>query len=289
MVSIIIPVYNAGAYLEGCVRSILDLKIEKEVIVVDDGSTDNAVDEGRWRIKIIRQENQGVSAARNRGLKEATGEWVWFVDADDIIEPQILAANKKSLISSWREDEALAESSAETVLAARKPRCCSLTTESPENTEKDDGRWKMDDKANFVVTGFAWEENGKMERYGASEGEIPYNLWRCWFRRDVIEKHGLRFTVGRKYAEDQEFILKYLLAVGQRKTVALPELVYHYTVRPGSAMTRPGVKRKQVLDIASVIFAVGWRALLTGNFSKGWAWKELKRLTKTLMVTVERS
>lgn len=236
--SVIIPVYNAAPYLEGCIQSVLDLKIEKEIIVVDDGSTDGGVEGLKFKdeglgIKVIRQTNQGVSAARNAGLKEATGEWVWFVDADD-----------------W------------------------VTFETRNIAELE---------ANFVVTGFVWEEGGVKTHYGASEEEIPYNLWRCWFRRELIEQQGLRFTVGRKYAEDQEFILKYLLAIGIRQTVALPELVYHYTVRPGSAITRKGMKGKQVCDILCVT-ATLWACALKQMRVPKWIWGQTKRLLKTAWV-----
>lgn len=105
--SIIIPVYNVAPYLRECLGSIaaaieqcksksVECKTEVEVICVDDGSTDGSsaiLDEYAerskvqgLRFKVIHQANQGVGAARNRGLEEATGEWVLFLDGDDWLE-----------------------------------------------------------------------------------------------------------------------------------------------------------------------------------------------------------
>ena len=91
-VSIIIPVYNVEEYLGACMKSVLDQSYEDiEVILIDDGSTDfsgNLCDEYARhdkRIKVIHQKNGGLSNARNAGLKNATGEWIVFVDSDDTI------------------------------------------------------------------------------------------------------------------------------------------------------------------------------------------------------------
>ena len=96
-VSIIVPVYNTADYLSACLDSLLAQTYENlEIIIIDDGSTDNspAIIESYAkkdsRIKTIRQKNQGLSGARNAGLKEATGEYVTFVDSDDMIEPSML-------------------------------------------------------------------------------------------------------------------------------------------------------------------------------------------------------
>lgn len=96
-VSIIVPVYNTADYLSACLDSLLAQTYENlEIIIIDDGSTDNspAIIESYAkkdsRIKTTRQKNQGLSGARNAGLKETTGEYVTFVDSDDMIEPSML-------------------------------------------------------------------------------------------------------------------------------------------------------------------------------------------------------
>lgn len=89
--SVIIPTYNYGRYIAEAVRSALGQTLKPfEVIVVDDGSTDDTaevVGEFGDAVKYIRQENAGVSAARNRGVAESSGELIAFLDADDIWEP----------------------------------------------------------------------------------------------------------------------------------------------------------------------------------------------------------
>lgn len=93
LITVVIPVYNVEKYIRKCIDSVISQTYKKlEIILVDDGSTDNC---GRIcdmyakkddRIKVVHKENGGVSSARNRGIKEANGEWIVFVDSDDWIE-----------------------------------------------------------------------------------------------------------------------------------------------------------------------------------------------------------
>ena len=97
--SIIVPVYNGEKTIERCVRSILSQKqVQLELLLIDDGSADKtyalcrSLAEGDSRIRLFHQENAGVSTARNRGLENAVGDFVTFVDADDLLAPGALAA-----------------------------------------------------------------------------------------------------------------------------------------------------------------------------------------------------
>ena len=103
-VSIIVPVYNVEKYLRECLDSISQLKaFSWEAILVDDGSTDisgqicdeYAKQDSRFRV--IHQKNSGVSAARNAGLDAAKGDWIWFVDSDDSINPDFEISNPEVL------------------------------------------------------------------------------------------------------------------------------------------------------------------------------------------------
>jgi glycosyltransferase involved in cell wall biosynthesis len=96
-ISVVISLYNKQAYVERAVASVLQSAYPAhEVIVVDDGSTDDGPQRvsamGDPRVRVIKQPNAGVSAARNRGISEATGDYVAFLDADDYWTPEYLPA-----------------------------------------------------------------------------------------------------------------------------------------------------------------------------------------------------
>lgn len=104
LISVIVPVFNTEAYLNRCLDSIINSKYKKlEIICVNDGSTDRSAEIlERYasidnRIKIIYQDNQGVSAARNKGLEIAMGEYVCFIDSDDWIHKQFFAYLLKAI------------------------------------------------------------------------------------------------------------------------------------------------------------------------------------------------
>ena len=98
MISVIVPVYNVEEYLEECLESIRQQTFtDIEVILVNDGSTDGSREiceqycEKDSRFRLINQENQGQSVARNRGVKESVGQYIMFVDSDDVINTSVLA------------------------------------------------------------------------------------------------------------------------------------------------------------------------------------------------------
>jgi len=104
LVSVIVPIYNVEDCLPGCLDSIVSQRYANlEIILVDDGSTDSSgaiCDEYASRdsrIKVIHQENQGLSGARNSGMEQATGEYVFMPDGDDTIHPQMIYLLHKAL------------------------------------------------------------------------------------------------------------------------------------------------------------------------------------------------
>ena len=109
LVSVVIPVYNVEQYLKECIDSVLNQTYsDYEIILVDDGSTDNSsklcddyltVDN---RIKVIHRENGGLSAARNTGMDAATGDYIYFLDSDDYIESVTL----ERLVHTAKTDDA---------------------------------------------------------------------------------------------------------------------------------------------------------------------------------------
>lgn len=110
LVSIIIPVYNSELYLDECINSILkQTYVNIECILVNDGSKDSSGNICDYykrsdnRVKVIHQDNRGVSSARNRGLKEAKGDWIMFIDSDDWVDIDIVekSLQYESDIISW--------------------------------------------------------------------------------------------------------------------------------------------------------------------------------------------
>ena len=115
--SILLPVFNVGAALDTCLRSILDQAVAGiELVIVDDASTgDDAARIEAWRarrpdvLRVARHaRNQGVAAARNTLLDEARGDWLWFVDPDDVMAPGALAS-LRAIVESGAPDLVLCD------------------------------------------------------------------------------------------------------------------------------------------------------------------------------------
>lgn len=111
--SFIIPAYNIQAYISECIESVLRQKTNDfEIVIVDDGSTDKTADiadeyaKKYKNIKVIHQTNKGNAAAKNRGMREASGTWILFVDGDDILCDDCIAHIEKK-IEDMREDDIL--------------------------------------------------------------------------------------------------------------------------------------------------------------------------------------
>ena len=99
LISVIVPVYNSGQYISSCAESVLmQTYSDIELLLVDDGSEDNSLEicedfcKKDNRIRLIKQEHGGVSAARNLGIEAAEGKYLFFLDSDDTIHPQLLEA-----------------------------------------------------------------------------------------------------------------------------------------------------------------------------------------------------
>jgi len=99
IISVVIPCYNGSAYIDSCVRSVLEQKANSEIIIVDDGSTDDSIDQAKkWMrdyprlMVVLSQANQGPAAARNAGLRMARGKYVCFLDVDDQYIPGFFTA-----------------------------------------------------------------------------------------------------------------------------------------------------------------------------------------------------
>lgn len=107
LISIIVPIYNSVIFLDNCINSIINQSYHNiEIILIDDGSTDNSLNicynykNLDSRIRIFHQKNRGISAARNKGLEMANGEYIAFCDNDDILHPQMIELLYKTIITT---------------------------------------------------------------------------------------------------------------------------------------------------------------------------------------------
>lgn len=230
--SIIIPVYNAAAFLPRCLDSLVGQTYSNlEIICVNDGSTDGSaaiLDEYAAkdaRIKVIHQKNAGVSVARNAGLDVATGEFVTFVDADDWVEQD---AYEKVLACFTEEFDVVC-------FGASVDGSC--TDECKADLER---LLDMRVKGELWVTGFA-------------AAFLNACIWNKVWRRSVIEQSAVRFVEGMRYSEDECFF--YCTLAGVRKLWLMQDKLYHYVQHPMSAMKNDKQLMYRVQDaINGVVF-----------------------------------
>lgn len=217
--SIIVPIYNVEAYLSQCFESLQAQDYtDFEVICVNDGSTDSSREIlSRWesklqQMRVIDQQNGGLSAARNTGLAAATGDYVVFVDSDDWIEPTML----------YR----LAEEANGTDMLCFACRRTDNNTYDALALEQSDG-WSY------------------YNRHALEHREVPFVcVWQRCYRREFLMENGLRFRDGILH-EDNEFTPRACLKAKSVKVI--PDILYNYHVRPGSIMTTRGMKSKESL------------------------------------------
>lgn len=206
LLSVVIPVYNALPYLRKCVGSVCAAPIEDmEVICVDDGSTDGSaalLDElaaANPRVRVVRRANGGVSAARNTGLAEARGEYVAFVDDDDVLEPDYLP----QLLET----------------AGKHPQADCLI-------------------GGFRVSGGAAVENCPVCREpmvadaAVRDLRLTLRVWGRLYRAELIRTHGISFAEDVHFGEDTLF--NYMLFPLCRQIVLCPTTGYTYQTRGDS-------------------------------------------------------
>ena len=214
--SVIIPCYNAERYLPACLNAVLaQSEPDFEVILVDDGSKDGTLAIARdyaardARVTVLHQENAGVSAARNLGLDRAQGEWVTFVDADDLLMPDAFTTM-------------LAAADAETDMVV----CAHETFDETGRTEvfQPETRW-------FARTG---ERRRRAVALRLIEGDSVLNIM-CnkLHRRALIEREGLRLLPGLRLAEDALFNLEAVLC--GRGVTYVNRVTYRYRTHAASA------------------------------------------------------
>lgn len=224
MISVIIPVYNGEKYIQSALGNFRKQTSENfELIFVDDGSTDRSgklldeIKDEKFPVLVFHKENGGVSSARNFGIDQAHGEYIAFVDDDDIITEDFIE-----------------------------------TLEKYGKTEKSDLLLFMQKRVSDEKDCFTEEE--EVSKKEVSKTEILtemvsdpklFSVCTTLFRTAFIKENGLAFPVGCKYYEDYDFLYR-ALALSE-KTVFLHKVMYFYIMRTGSAMNRFSAERIRCL------------------------------------------
>lgn len=212
ILSIIIPAYNAAVYLQPCLDSIFSQEYtDFETIVIDDGSTDNTATllEQYPQVKVIRQENQGMSTARNRGVEEAQGEYILFVDSDDLLTEGALATLASALTG---ED---------------------IIGFNAKKLHEDTGEYSFHPTVREPESCDGWTY---FCRHRLAPTDIHFVcIWQRAYRRQFMLDNNLRFVDGILRAEDDLFTTEALLAARCLKTINA--CLYIYRIRANSITT----------------------------------------------------
>lgn len=218
-ISVIIPVYQAEKYLEKCVESVEKQTFaDWELLLIDDGCTDaspalcDACAKSDDRVRVFHmKKNGGVSNARNLGLAEARGQYVAFLDADDLYEVRALET-----LWSLRE-----QSGADTAACAH----LNLLPDGSKQTE-----WVLPDGVydeQGIREGIVYPLLGDRLKLPVFNGFI----WRYLFSTDIIRKAGLTFEGA--YLEDELFLMEYFC--NAHKLAVTEQPLYRYFLNPASA------------------------------------------------------
>lgn len=208
-ITVIIPVYNSEATIEECINSVLHQSImPQQIIVVDDGSTDNSLDkinkfDNSSLIKIFSQKNQGVSCARNLGLRHVNTKYVTFIDSDDQVKKDYLL----SLLKGYEDH------SVDLVI-------------SGISQIKISGDKKLITNSTYPTGVFA--SNKVLDMLFYNDGQKGY-LWNKLWRVDIIRKYNLKLPKDISMAEDLLFTVNYLKHT--KKVYINNDLNYMYMIR----------------------------------------------------------
>lgn len=236
-ISFIIPVYNVAPYLPKCLDSVLAQTLSDiEVICIDDGSTDNSGEilqnyaTADKRMKIIRQSNQGISAARNIGLKMVCADYVMFVDSDDYIAFDMAEKLYQSMI----------ENNPDVVICSAE--CVNLLPPDASAEVIEWQSWLQPWFDEYV------RPTGIYNVPKTIKDEFISVVWNKLYKTRIIKDYKIEFPLGL-IEEDEYWLWAYMLHC--QKYAFVNERLYFYVQRSGSIMTTRNGKA-QVLDILEI-------------------------------------
>jgi glycosyltransferase involved in cell wall biosynthesis len=234
MLSIVVPVYNVEKYVAECLESLLQLD-DAEIIVVNDGSSDSSLEvivgikQRNKNIKVITQENAGLSAARNAGLMACTGDYVYFVDSDDIVNTLGVGeaysyAKQKSLDITQGHIEVFKDGVFNDRHLFR------------------DARYRENEE---ILNGAKY-----FKKYVRS-GEFPIPVFSNIYKRSYLLKHDLFFLKGVIH-EDVEWVPRVFSMAGD--VAFLNKTICYYRIREGSITNQQMLsKGSRSLDFLIII------------------------------------
>ncbi len=216
LLTIIIPIYNAAQHLEECLESVCAQTYRHlQIILVDNNSTDKSAEickrfaKQDSRILYLFEEQKGVSFARNKGLSHTMGQYICFVDADDLLPPDAL--EKRMALRNEAD-----------LIVTGYVQFCELEAD--------------------LITGFHASDtrcsNRDMIRYTLQNAAFGYQgyLWNKLFRANIIQKHQIRFQTGIYYNEDRLFLIAYLRYA--KNAYITEAITYQYRMNETGAMSK---------------------------------------------------
>ena len=229
LVSVIIPVYNVEEYLEECVNSVVKQSYKDiEIILIDDGATDRSgqicdeLSKRDQRIKVYHRKNEGVSATRNYGLDIASGEWIFFVDSDDIIHSRTI---EYAMSHVEMDDDICFIGFKEIFDAPEGPE------EKYEKVEAYIKKLKKEDLKDLQFRIFNRDRRAICNK-NIIKASSPWKI----FRKDLISKNNIRFKEDLVNGEDGVFNLyAYRYA---RHAIAIELPLYYYRQRGDSVTNK---------------------------------------------------
>lgn len=240
-ISVIVPVYNAESTLQECLDSLLKQTFDSyEIIAVNDGSTDNSGEilkqysKQDRRVIVLSQDNAGVSAARNKGLDIAKGEWITFCDSDDFVD------------EDWLKD--FHDNIFDNDIVSQGMRCYHSDGKIEERfIEKISGN--KEELTNYVL-----------RLYRPTPPPCLWDLvgWSVLklYKKDIIDVHNVRFDEKSHFREDVLFFTTYILYVD--KWQSIPNMNYNYKVPDSSKIYRtesvPGYTLMKIFRNIDCIF-----------------------------------
>ena len=232
LISIIVPIYNAEKYIEKCINSLSKQTYKNiEIILVDDGSKDNSykicrnLQKNDRRIRIFLKKNGGASSARNKGLDEAKGEFITFVDVDDYVEETFVQTMYEMIILH------------NTDIAICKP-----------IKQYSDGIIIENKKYPEV----SWYNGEGLLKFLKLEFNIDWGaVWNKLFKAEIIEKYKLRYDETIKYGEDYLFVGSYL--ANTYSGYITDKIEYHYIYSNNSISNKYNTSKKVDVELLSWI------------------------------------